>query len=226
MNSDSKPSHLHLTLWIAVAFAGYNILVRVLPHLLEAMGIAVTLDPTLCPWSFSPMMALCLFGAARFGQSKLIWLIAIGSFFVGDLLVAGLIATHKGWGAGFAHSFYSGFFVVYIAFAIGILMGSRLRRTNRFGPILGAGILAQLAFFVVTNFAVWIAFHGTAPGAYAFSFQGLMNCYYMGIPFLGLNALSTLIYGTIFFGGWNWIAAQTKKPVVAKADKSSVQQTN
>ncbi|MEM7013331.1 MAG: DUF6580 family putative transport protein, partial [Verrucomicrobiota bacterium] len=114
----------------------------------------------------------------------------------------------RGWG----HAFYPGFFVVYAAFAIGILLGGRLRQTNNLMPIFGTGILAEAIFFVTTNFTAWLMFHSQPPMNYAFSFSGLMQCYWMAIPFFGRSLLSTITYGILLFGAWAWISQMAKTP--------------
>lgn len=210
MQSSSQPTHLRLTLWIALLFAGYNILVRLSPYLLEKAGVMVSMDAAICPWNYSPMMALCLFGAARFMQGKLVWAVTLGSFLASDLLL-GLM---MGWN----YAFYPTFYIIYAAFAVGILLGGRLRKTNSFAMIFGTGILAEVVFFLTTNFASWLAFHGQPPTNYAFSFGGLLQAYYFGLPFFGRSLLSTLTYGTLLFGAWAWISQMAKTSAAAEVD--------
>ena len=55
------------------------------------------------------------------------------------------------------------------------------------GSLLGA-----LLFFLITNFGVW------SIGLYGYSFEGLIVCYTLAIPFFGQTIVSTLIYAFIF----------------------------
>ena len=54
------------------------------------------------------------------------------------------------------------------------------------GALLGAAI-----FFVVSNFGVWLN------GSYGYSIDGLINCYFLAIPFFAITTLSTIIYSFI-----------------------------
>ena len=47
-------------------------------------------------------------------------------------------------------------------------------------------------FFLITNFGVW------SIGLYGYSFEGLIVCYTLAIPFFGQTIVSTLIYAFIF----------------------------
>lgn len=54
------------------------------------------------------------------------------------------------------------------------------------GALTGATI-----FFIVSNFGVWLN------GSYGYSFDGMLNCYLLAIPFFGFSLLSTLIFSVI-----------------------------
>lgn len=60
-------------------------------------------------------------------------------------------------------------------------------KANLFRRIFGA-MLGVLIFFVITNFGVW------AGGSYGFTFEGLMYCYLLAIPFFGHSLISTLLF--------------------------------
>jgi len=72
-----------------------------------------------------------------------------------------------------------------------------------FGALLGASI-----FFVITNFGVW------ALGSYGYSFEGLIFCYILAIPFFSYNLISTFIFSFIIEG----VYSQTK--IILKNYKS------
>ena len=54
------------------------------------------------------------------------------------------------------------------------------------GSVVGA-----ILFFIITNFGVWIS------GRYEYSFEGLILCYYLAIPFFQNTLFSTLITSLI-----------------------------
>ena len=55
-----------------------------------------------------------------------------------------------------------------------------------FGCLLGVFI-----FYIVTNFGVW------SLGLYGYTFNGLISCYTLALPFLGNNLISTIIFASI-----------------------------
>ncbi len=55
-----------------------------------------------------------------------------------------------------------------------------------FGSLTGA-----LIFFLVSNFGVWVG------GSYGYSLSGIINCYYLAIPFFGYTIISTLIFSVL-----------------------------
>ena len=63
-------------------------------------------------------------------------------------------------------------------------------------------MLAEIVFFLMTNFASWMLWHGQPPTNYTFDLSGLMTCYVAGVPFLYRSLAGTLIYGVLLFGGY------------------------
>ena len=55
---------------------------------------------------------------------------------------------------------------------------------------LGAFFSASI-FYIISNFGVWLN------GAYGYSFEGLIECYFMAIPFFGYTLTSTIIFALI-----------------------------
>ncbi len=63
-------------------------------------------------------------------------------------------------------------------------------KKNVYHRISGA-LLGGLVFFIFTNFGVW------ALGSYGYTFQGLVLCYILAIPFFTNTIVSTLIFSII-----------------------------
>ena len=51
-----------------------------------------------------------------------------------------------------------------------------------------------LIFYIITNFGVW------ALGNYGYTFEGLIMCYTLAIPFFGYSLISTLIFSGLIEG--------------------------
>ena len=100
------------------------------------------------------------------------------------------------WGVGVAlvslmiSDFFLGNSLIMIftwsAFAL-IAFGGKMIK----GPLMGAGygLVGALFFYFYTNFGVWLI-----GNLYPHTFSGLINCYMMGLPFLRLQAVGSMVF--------------------------------
>jgi len=119
------------------------------------------------PPNFAPVGATAVFA----GRTLPPWL-AIGLTWVAMLL--GDLALSRIHGYPFFTSVTP---FVYGGFAVQALFGHVLRR--RRGGAVGAATLGATAFFVLSNFGVWVG------GLYGHTWSGLMACYVAAVPFFG-----------------------------------------
>ena len=63
--------------------------------------------------------------------------------------------------------------------------------------VMGASVASSLILFAITNFGVWAS--GTL---YPTTWQGLITCYAMALPYLRNTMLGDLFYAGVFFGGY------------------------
>jgi hypothetical protein len=90
---------------------------------------------------------------------------------------------------------------VYCAFLGNVLLGRFLARTESPWCIAGISLLASVQFFVVTNFAMWLACSQLpGPVTFAPTLEGLLLCYVAGLPFFGYTLLGDLGYCGLLFG--------------------------
>lgn len=86
-------------------------------------------------------------------------------------------------------------------YALAILLGGLLKRSDTsevpfyLGKVAGMSLAGSLSFFLISNFAVWLAW----PQTYAHTWAGLLTCYTMAIPFFRLTPAADLIYAIAFF---------------------------
>lgn len=160
-----------IALVVGVAF------LRVLPH----------------PPNFTPMMAIALFSGAIFGRRGYAYLLPIGAMVLSDLLIG----------------FHSLSGVVYVSMVPAIWFGAFLGGVKPLGDKqsafgfkwAGAGLSADLSFFVLSNLGVW-----WLSGFYERSVAGLTECFVLALPFL-INQ----IFGTATFLGlllFSWYGLQ------------------
>ena len=90
---------------------------------------------------------------------------------------------------------------VYSAMALSVVAGRWLGQewhtggaARVFSRVGAATLVSSTAFFMLSNFAVWVAW-------YPASLEGLVGCYVAALPFYGLTLLGDLAYSGIIFGG-------------------------
>ena len=74
-------------------------------------------------------------------------------------------------------------------------LGTTLKQNAGGFRILGSALAGSVAFFVVSNFAVWAAWD-----MYPRSFAGLLTCYDAGLPFFRHAVVGDLLFTTAMFG--------------------------
>jgi len=90
--------------------------------------------------------------------------------------------------------------LVFGALALPALAGMATRRWRGALPVVATMLSCSLAFFVISNFAVW-AFSGMYP----LTVQGLAQCYAAALPFLDKTVMGDLLWTAVLFGG-AWLA--------------------
>jgi len=96
--------------------------------------------------------------------------------------------------------FYEGQWVNYILFTAITAIGFLIKKNNIASIILGS-IAGVVFFYLSSNFLDWIGGGlDISNQPYPKTFNGLINCYAAGVPFLRGSALATLMFNGIFFG--------------------------
>jgi hypothetical protein len=133
------------------------------------------------PWNFTPLIALALFSgsqARKVGTGVLVTLLALA---LSDAVVG----------------FYQGFWYVYAAALIPVLLGRLIGSRASARSIGLAALASSLSFFVITNFMVWASTH-----MYPHSASGLTACFVAAIPFYRNQLLGDAFYTAALFGGF------------------------
>src|ERR1019366_4762522 len=114
------------------------------------------------PWNFTPLIAIGLFAGSQ-----------------ARFVTTGVLATLSALALSDAvMGFYSGFWYVYGAALIPVLLGRLIRNRTGVVAIVAAALGSSVSFFLVTNFMVW------ATGSlYPHTMAGLAICFTAGIPF-------------------------------------------
>ena len=141
------------------------------------------------PWNFSPILALSLFGGALYASRRLVYLVPLATFLLGDAGIW-LVTGRADW------ALYAGQPVVYLAVALVATCGFLVRGKRSWGRLAGSGLLAAVGFFVVTNFAVWATGGGVR---YAMNLAGLIDCFVQAIPFFRNSLVSMAVFLPLLF---------------------------
>lgn len=177
-----------------LGLALFTLAMRLMPYALRHLGVSIDPATTIYPWNFSPMAAFCLFSAA-YGANK-VWSygLPILIYFLGDLGILALTGRAD-W------VFTKGLVFVYASFLLVIWIGTFLREKRNLPSVLLAGLVGEVVFFLITNFAVWcFATNNTSsPFYYSKDAAGLLHCYTMALPFFGKSLASTMFYSVVIF---------------------------
>jgi hypothetical protein len=146
-----------------------------LKHLVLPIGLIVVLSFSRLiphPSNFTPILAAGVFAGFYFRNFILSIFIVISSMFIGDLVIG----------------FHSTMIFTYSSLILAVAIGLLIKKFN-FKEILFSGLSSSVIFFAVTNFGSWLTLE-----MYEKNFSGLLQSYFMGIPFFHNTLISTLVY--------------------------------
>lgn len=126
------------------------------------------------PPNFTPILGMAVFSGAVINHKLIAYIIPLAAMLLSDLYL-GLHASMP---------------IIYFSLAICVLIGTLIESKVTILNSLLSLSFGVLAFFLITNFAVW---YGS--GMYELSISGLMTSYFMGLPFVQNTFISSLMYG-------------------------------
>ena len=119
------------------------------------------------PPNFTPITSLALFSGMMFQRKWLSILVPITAMLLSDVVLG--FSMISMW--------------VYAAFMLVTISGWVLKQMN-----VKSILVSSMIFFIVSNFGVWML-------DYPHTFDGLMLCYTLAIPFFGYSILGDLFWG-------------------------------
>ena len=124
------------------------------------------------PPNFTSLIALSFYIPAIFGIRFIPSVVL--SFLITDLIIGFHGVSLFTWGS-----------VMFIGLISKYFSSNTIFRIS--GAIFGACL-----FYLITNFGVW------SLGSYGYTFEGLISCYILAIPFFGNSLIGTFIFSLIF----------------------------
>ncbi len=103
-------------------------------------------------------------------------------------------------------------FFTWGSFAIIAYLGVWIKDHKNTKTIFAGSLWGAIIFFILTNLGVWVM-----GGLYPQTFEGLLQCYQMAIPFFKNTLTSSLLYSAVLFGTYEIIAARVKNTRLASA---------
>jgi len=140
------------------------------------MGVVARLVPH--PPNVTPLTAIALFGGTYLSRRWAI-LLPLGIVAISDVFLE--------WHATVAFN--------WAAFAVTGLVAWWVRANPAPGRIAAGALAGSTAFFLITNFGVWLA-----GGLYPPTAAGLRECFIAAIPFFRNTLIGDLGYTAAFFG--------------------------
>jgi hypothetical protein len=150
-----------------------------------AAGLARLVDH---PPNVTPIAAMALFGGACFRNRRMAYLLPLAAMLLSDLIL-GFTRYRMITMLGIQP-------VVYACIMASTALGQLIRDRRSPLQVGSAALAGSLLFFVVTNFAVWVAGHG-----YPLTGSGLVDCYVNAIPYFGNTLVGDMAFTTILFSG-------------------------
>jgi len=139
-------------------------------------GVTLRLLPH--PTNFAPITAIGIFGGAVLPRRLSVW-VPLTAMILSDLFIG----------------FYDIMPLTWACYGVIAIVSNRCLRVPTARGVAAVTLSASLFFFVVTNFAVWVA-----SGLYAHTWSGFWQCYAMALPFFRNTLLSDLLYTGALFG--------------------------
>jgi hypothetical protein len=154
--------------------------------------------------NFTPLGAMALFGGCYLKESWKAYLMPLMTLWLTDIIINRFL-IYGNW-----VFFYDGFLWVYGVFALIVLLGTLMLKKVNLLTVIGTGITASLAHWLITDFGVWLG-GGTNPFTglpYTKDLQGYWDCLVAALPFLKNFLLGTLGYSLVLFGGFEFAKRQ------------------
>lgn len=138
------------------------------------------------PPNWTAVVAMSLFAGAMLPSLFLSLVVPVISLLLTDLVFG----------------FHSTMWGVYLPMMAIVLLGRwALTQKRNVVRVMGLGLVSSIAFFVISNMAVWLV-----GGLYPLTLTGLVECYTMAVPFFSYQLGGDLMFTAVIFGAYALLA--------------------
>ena len=149
------------------------------------------------PYGFAPQMAMAIFGGAIIKDKKFAFL----CLFYLCLFQMHCMRSCIEMALGTIQGFYEGQLTNYILFGLMTFFGFFIKNFN-VAKIAIASVAAPTAYFLLSNFMIWLSNSSLAGLQRPKTLNGLLLCLGDGLPFYQWSIAATLVFSAILFGSY------------------------
>ena len=141
------------------------------------------------PPNFTPIIAVAILSGYFFKNIYVSFFVLFFTMLASDLFIG----------------FYKNMIFVYLSLSIIVFIFFKIRKKINYKNLFIFGFLGSLIFFVISNLGVWLL-----GNMYEKNLQGLIECYFLAIPFFKNTLFSTIIfsYTAVYFHKYSIIKAK------------------
>ena len=157
------------------------------------------------PPNFTPIVAVAIMSGYFFKNIKLSFVVLLISMLLVDVFLG----------------FYKHMFFVYLSLFLITFIFFKISDKINFKNLFVFGFLGSLIFYLVSNFGVWASgvLSPITNLPYEKNLNGLINCYFLAIPFFKNTLFSTIIFSYAAFFANHFFAKMEQKKIVRKSFK-------
>ena len=125
------------------------------------------------PDNFTPIIALAIMSSYFFRNVNFSYVVMLFSMLLADFFIG----------------FYSHMLFVYLSLFLIVLIFFKISKKMNYKNLFIFSFFGSVIFFLISNFGVWLV-----GNLYERNINGLIECYFMAIPFFKNTIISTLIF--------------------------------
>ncbi len=149
------------------------------------------------PYNFTPIVAMTIFAGCYLNRR---WAVVLP---LGAMLVSDYFIGFYDWQVMAS---------VYGSIALAFAIGWYLKNYLKWYSVIGASLASSVIFFLITNFAVWAFFPW-----YPHTWQGLVSCFALALPFFRNALAGDLIYTGMFFAAYELVLMAASRKLTSEA---------